>query len=158
MGSLNAGTSTTLMARNAFGIASEDPAGIREKFCTPEYVNAFCDGFFDRLKAGKRDAQRLYLEVLRIVGPQPQVAIILNQWLAEFGVRDKSEIVRALELTRNGSNMSVEECELEAVALLRYVFAEKPERRFAVLSALAGREIAHENGHANGLAQNGDGE
>ncbi len=60
----------------------------------------------------------------------------------ELGVRDKSELSRALDLSRAGQNLSLEECREEALELLRIVLQQKPEWRTQIVARLDGISTA----------------
>lgn len=59
---------------------------------------------------------------------------------ASLGVKDESEIRRALELTRSGDEVSLDDCFEESLALLQFCLRERPELRHSALRRL---DVSH---------------
>ncbi len=72
----------------------------------------------------------------RITGQIPSGQV--NALFVNLGVSGEQEIRRALDLTRGSEGMTLEQAEVEAVEQLRFVIAERPERRLAILEAFGG--------------------
>ena len=75
----------------------------------------------------------------------------------ELGVQNQAEIRSALDLARAGERMNRDDMQAAGVELLLDVIAQEPERRLAILEALAGtmQEVTSGNGnrHETGSAE-----
>ena len=124
-----------------------DPESARYITLDMDNREEFALAIKEGLRARSRTAIRIYAEMCKFVGTQVQQ---INALFVDLGVRDKSEIARALDLMRSGQHITAEEFRESCVTGLRMLFAEHPEWRASVLASLSsGAEvIEHKNGDA----------
>lgn len=130
---------------------------LRAKFEDPDFLDTWFEAVKSRLQAGKRDAIRLVAEVLKLVGPSTQVALLIYQ---KFGASSEYELeafVRRGKSIAQFEEAPVETHWREAMGLLKMCLAERPDLRAETLRELESEAVIVEDGnglpHTNGGPQ-----
>lgn len=114
---------------------------ILDECSKPEYREPFLCGLRARLIRGERDALRLYAQMFKLVGAERELALIV---IRELGAGSEDEAKKLIEAGRKFMDMkdnamlSLDDCEQDAIDLLKLVVAQKPERRAKILVELGG--------------------
>ena len=77
--------------------AQRSPEGIRELFLSEPWLELALAAMKKRLEDGERDALRIYMEAIKVVGATPTVNLLIGVW-GGLGVRDEAEAKALIRL------------------------------------------------------------
>lgn len=127
----------TMVVRNA--------DGIRDLFLSDEWMIAALKALRKRLDDAERDAVRIYFEAIKVVGAQPQIAVMIGLW-QNLGVQSEEEAKTLIRLARQAESQDPDVLALRAAEFIGARLIEKPElaaevlRRIGVAEGVAVKE------------------
>jgi hypothetical protein len=133
-------------------LADDDPLEVKEILSNPRRKHGLWVAFDKGLKSGQLGFVRLYFELLGYVGGQRD---LVAAFLAGYGVQSMDQLKEIVAQHQGLEGYSLEDGERDALATLKLVLEQHPERAAAIRAELFGRdrvELAEEAPGSNGGA------
>lgn len=115
----------TVIKESVRKVMRRAPEALIEILDAPEWQEMWLAAFQKRLSHGARDAVRLYPELLKMVGPEKQLTVILHE---RYGVRSEEELEKLVSRVREADQMSDEQRFERTCEWLRGYLVPNPER------------------------------
>ena len=115
----------TLIRKSLNNVMKRAPEALMEVLQDPEWQQLWLDAYQARLSHGARDAVRMYPELLKMIGPEKQITVVLHE---RFGVKSEEELERLVSRVREADQMTDDQRFERTCEWLRGYLVRNPER------------------------------